>query len=147
VWLDDHRFPAPSPVDRLLAEHRYGADWRTPTRPIVSLGSRQVIASAEMTAAARELLPRIAERDAVLRGLMRNGRSGRWESRAGRSFVRAGLPPEPVRTAVGEPDPALAQARRSLAWTERAIAEYEHPPRLIAVRRLARRLGRLARKL
>lgn len=147
VRLDGLSFPAPSPVDRLLAEHRYGADWRTPTRPIVSLGSRQVTASAEMTAAAHELLPRIAERDAVLRGLMRNGRAGRWDSCAGRWFVRAGLPPESVRAAGDEADPALAHARRSLAWTEQAIDEYEHPPRLIAVRRLTRRLVRLARKL
>jgi hypothetical protein len=147
VQLDRRLFPAPAPVDRLLAEHRYGPDWRTPTRPIVSLGSRQVVASTEMTPAARALLPRIAERDAVLRGLMWDGRSGRWESRAGRWFVRAGLPPEPAPTAGDEVDPALVRARRSLAWTDRAIAEYEHPPQLIAARRLARRLGRLARKL
>jgi hypothetical protein len=147
VRLDGNPFPAPSPVDRLLAEHRYGPDWRTPTRPIVSPGNRQIVPSTEMTAAARELLPRIAERDAVLRGLMWDGRSGRWESRAGRWLVRAGLPPEPAQDAVDEADPALAQARRSLAWTERAIEEYEHPPRLIAARRLARRLVRLARRL
>jgi hypothetical protein len=147
VWLDGRPFPAPSPVDRLLAEHRYGPDWRTPTRPIVSLGSRQVIASAEMTAAARELLPRIAERDAMLRGLMWDGRSSRWESRAGRWFVRAGLPPEPKPADSDDADPALEQARRSLAWTERAIDEFEHPPRLIAAHRLRRRVVRLARKL
>jgi len=148
VELDGRRFPAPSPVDRLLAEHRYGTDWRTPIRPIVSLGNRQIVPSTEMTPAARELLPRIAERDAVLRGLLWNGRSGRvWESRAGRWLVRAGLPLEPARPSPEENDPALVRARRSLAWTEQAIAELERPPRLIAMRRVSRRLVRLARKL
>jgi hypothetical protein len=147
VQLDDHTFPAPAPVDRLLAEHRYGPDWHTPTRPIVSLGNRQVVSSTEMTPAARALLPRIAERDAVLRGLMWNGRSDRFrESRTGRWFVRAGLPLEPAGAAEGA-DPALEQARPSLAWTEQAIAEHERPPRLIAARRLRRRLVRLARRL
>jgi hypothetical protein len=146
VRLNGRAFPAPSPADRLLTEHRYGPDWRTPTRPIVSLATRQIVPSTEMTAAARELLPRIAERDAVLRGLMWSGRSRRWESRAGRWLVRAGLPPTPGHGLDGA-DPALARARLSLAWTERAIVEYEHPPRLIGARRLARRLVRLARKL
>src|SRR5207302_4134359 len=109
---------------------------------------RQIVPSTEMTPAARELLPRIAERDAVLRGLLWNGRSGRvWESRAGRWLVRAGLPLEPARPSPEENDPALVRARRSLAWTEQAIAELERPPRLIAMRRVSRRLVRLARKL
>jgi LicD family len=146
VQLEGRRFPAPSPADRLLAEYRYGPDWRTPTRPIVSAATRQIVPSTEMTAAARELLPRIADRDAVLRALLWNGREGRvWESRAGRWFVRAGLPPEPAPADGGEDDPALAHARRSLAWTEQAIAEYERPPRLIGARRLGRRVVRLAR--
>jgi hypothetical protein len=146
VRLDGRAFPAPCPVNRLLTEHRYGPDWRTPTRPIVSLATRQIVPSAEMTAAARELLPRIAERDAALRGLMWQGRGRRWESRAGRWFVRSGLPLDPAQNEAGEDDPALAQARRSLVWTEQAIAEYEQPPPLIRVRRFGRRLVRLARR-
>ncbi len=148
VRLDGRPFPAPTPVNRLLADHRYGTDWRTPTRPIVSLATRQIVPSAEMTGAARELLPRIAERDAALRGLMRNGRSRRFpDSRAVRWYVRAGLPFEPAPNGTAEDDPALGRARRSLAWAERAIAEYEHPPRLIGARRLGRRLVRLARQV
>ncbi len=146
VHLDGRPLPAPTPVDTLLAEHRYGPDWRTPTRPIVSLATRQIVPSTEMTAEARELLPRIAERDAVLRGLMWDGPSRRFpDSRAVRWFVRAGLPLEPVPNGVAEADRALDHARSSLAWTEQAIAEYEHPPRLIGARRLGRRLVRLAR--
>lgn len=74
-----------------------------------------------------------------------NGRSGRfWQSRAGRWYVRAGLPLEP------RPDAALGphdRAMRSLAWTEQAIGELEQPPRLLGARRLGRRIARLARKL
>ena len=142
VELDGASLPAPSPVDVLLAEHRYGPDWRRPVRPIVSLAARQVVPSEQMTDEARELLPLIAERDAVLRGLLWEGRSGRfWGSSAGRLYVRAGLPLEPKPV-----DGALACARASLAWTEQAIDELERPPRLIGARRMRRRLVRLARR-
>jgi hypothetical protein len=145
VELDGRSYPAPADAERLLAEHRYGPDWRTPTRAIVSLANRVIVPSAEMTDAARELLPRIAERDTVLRGLLWDGRSGRfWQSRAGRWYVRAGLPLEPKPA---DPSDANDRATRSLAWTERSIAELEHPPRLAGARRLARRFVRLARRL
>lgn len=144
VELEGRRLPAPEAAERLLAEHRYGPDWRTPIRPIVSLGSRPVVPAAEMTDAARELLPRIAERDAVLRGLLWNGRKGRlWQSRAARWFVRAGLPLDPP----DEPQPAHERVRRSLDWTEQAIAEIEHPTPGLAARRWSRRAIRLVRRL
>jgi hypothetical protein len=38
VTLYGKQFPAPSPVDELLARHRYGSDWRTPHRPAPSDG-------------------------------------------------------------------------------------------------------------
>jgi len=143
VELAGRWFPAPSPVDLLLAEHRYGPDWRTPVRPIVSLAGRPVVPSEQMTDEARELLPLLGERDAALRGLLWNGRSGRlWESKAGRWYVRAGLPLEPEQA-----DGALDQARASLAWTEHAIGELEDPPRLMGARRTRRRIVRLARKV
>jgi hypothetical protein len=143
VELHGTWFPAPSPVDVLLDEHRYGPDWRTPVRPIVSLATRPVVASEQMTDEARELLPLLGERDAVLRGLLWDGRSGRFsESKAGRWYVRAGLPLEP------EPgEDGLAHARASLDWTEQSIAELERPPRLIGARRMRRRLVRLRRRL
>ena len=99
--------------------------------------------SEQMTDEARELLPLLGERDAVLRGLLWDGRSGRfWESKAGRWYMRAGLPLE------AEPDDSpVAQARASLAWTEQAIQELEQPPTLIGVRRTRRRLVRLGRRL
>jgi len=148
VELDGRSLPAPADAERLLAEHRYGPDWRTPIRPIVSLGNRPVVPADEMTDDARDLLPLIAERDAVLRGLLWNGRKGRvWESRAARWFVRAGLPLEPDEPAPGDPDAALARVRGSLDWTEQAIAELERPPAGIAARRWSRRAIRVARRL
>jgi len=45
------------------------------------------------------------------------------------------------------PDFALARMRRALDWTERAIAELEHPTPLLAARRWSRRTVRLARRL
>ena len=145
VELAGRAFPIPSDAERLLAEHRYGPDWRTPTRAIVSLANRVVVPSAEMTDAARELLPRIADRDTVLRGLLWEHRAGRiWQSRAGRWYVRAGLPLEPrLAPDAGADD----RAARSLAWTEQAIAELERPPRLLGTRRLGRRLVRLSRRV
>ena len=148
VELAGRYLPAPEPAERLLAEHRYGPDWRTPIRPIVSLGNRPVVPAAEMTDSARELLPRIAELDAVLRGLLWSGRKGRlWRSRAVRWLVRAGLPPDPPAPAADEPNPAYERVRRSLAWTEQAIAELEHPTAALAARRWGRRAVRLARRL
>jgi hypothetical protein len=144
VELAGRGLPAPGAAEQLLAEHRYGPDWRTPIRPIVSLGNRPVVPAAEMTDEARELLPQIAERDAVLRGLLWSGRKGRlWQSRAARWFVRAGLPLDPP----DEPEPAYERVRRSLAWTEQAIAELEHPTPGLVVRRWSRRAIRLARRL
>ena len=148
VWLNGRLLPAPADPERLLSEHRYGPDWRTPTRPIVSLATRQVVPSTQMTAPARELLPWLAERDAVLRGLMWKGRSERMrDSRAGRWLVRAGLPPDPAEPGPDEADPALVSAERSLAWTEQAITELEHPTRLLAAKRWQRRAARLARRV
>jgi hypothetical protein len=143
VGLDGRLLPAPGDVEHLLAEHRYGPDWRRPARAIVSLANRVLVPSGEMSDDARELLPQIADRDTVLRGLLWQSRTGRlWQSRAGRWYVRAGLPLEPDPGEGG-----LARARASLAWTEQSIAELERPPRLIAARRMRRRLVRLARKL
>ena len=148
VELDGRCLPAPAAAEQLLSEHRYGPDWRTPIRPIVSLGSRPVVPAAEMTDAARELLPQIADLDAVLRGLLWSRRTGRvWQLRAARWFVRAGLPLEPAEPTPGDPDAALARMRRSLEWTERAIAELEHPSPGLAARRWSRRAVRLARRL
>lgn len=143
VELDGRRLPAPVAAERLLSDHRYGPDWRTPVRPIVSLATRQVVPSAHMTDETRELLPLLAERDAVLRGLLWNGRSGRfWTGRGGRWLVRSGLPFEPAHSGS-----AGGRARRSLDWTERAIAELEHPTPAVAARRWCRRAVRLARRL
>ena len=148
VELHGRRLPAPAHAERLLAEHRYGPDWRTPIRPVVSLGNRPVVLADEMTDATRELLPRVAERDAVLRGLLWNGRTGRvWQSRAARWLVRAGLPLDPPAPAADEPDAAYERVRRSLAWTEQAIAELEHPTPALAARRWSRRVVRLTRRL
>jgi hypothetical protein len=148
VELHGMSLPAPSPVEVLLADHRYGPDWQTPVRPIVSLATKPVVPSEEMTDEARELLPLLGERDAVLRGLLWNGHSGRlWSSRAGSWFLRAGLPLEPEEPGADEPDAVLARTQRSLAWTELAISELEHPTRRLAAARWQRRATRLARRV
>ena len=162
VTLHGRRLPAPSDPHRLLEQHRYGIDYLVPTRPIVSLQARQVIESTDMTDAATALVSLVAERDAHLRGLAR-GRlpfagSRRWDSGPGKFLTRAVLPLRPsdrylhaalVSCATSAGDRAAERLVRSLAWTEQAIDEYEHPPALIGLRRVSRvliRVGRTARR-
>jgi len=162
VTLNGRRLPAPSDPHRLLEQHRYGVDYLIPTRPIVSLPARQVIESAEMTDAAAALVSLVAERDAHLRGIVRGwlpfAGTRRWDSRPGQFLARAVLPLEPdnvyrnaarVSFPPSPGDTATERLVRSLAWTEQAIDEYEHPQPLIGLRRLSRvlvRAGRVARR-
>ena len=135
----------------LKKKKKKNSDWsRTPrgTRPIVSLATRQVVPSTQMTASARELLPWLAERDAVLRGLMWEGRSERMRSsRAGRWLVRAGLPPDPPAPGAGRDRPR-ARRRAELARLDGAgnlrarvpVAPHRGDALAAAGPRLARRL-------
>jgi hypothetical protein len=156
VTLNGRRLPAPSDPHRLLEQHRYGIDYLIPTRPIVSLPARQVIGSTEMTDAAAALVSLVAERDAHLRGVARDrlpfAGSRRWDSGPGRFLTRAVLPLEPdalylnaalVSFAPDPGDTATERLVHSLAWTEQAIDEYEHPSALIGLRRLSRVLIRV----
>ena len=155
VTLHGRQFLAPSPVHDFLREHRYGSDYMTPTRPALTLGLDETIKSAEMTPAATVLLSRIAGRSELLLSLAESHSfllrariveppSGAWGMKW---QLVAGLPLKPGRrhlaaarkASSGDEGPALEKLVASLAWIERSIEEYEHPPRSIRLRRACRR--------
>jgi hypothetical protein len=152
VTLYGQEFPAPSPVHDLLREHRYGPGYMTPTRPIKTLRLDDLISSSEMSPAANEMLPRIAERNERLLNLVDSRsllfRAGLCEAWSGRWMILSGLPLEPTQrhleaarrevTSSEQSRPALEKLVWMLAWTERAIEEYERPPRFLRLRRVYR---------
>jgi hypothetical protein len=104
----DRTMPAPSPVDRLLAEHRYGEDYLTP-RPYFAALDPRVYPGAED--APPEVLARLTETHSRL--AERVTRSRLFRRPHGRDWILAGLP---VEEAEGIAD--------SLALVDRALAEF-----------------------
>ena len=160
VTAHGRNLPAPSPTPDFLREHRYGPDYMTPTRPILALGLDDAIKSSDMTPAATELLPRIALRSERLVDLARSRsllmRKGIVEPAISSWGVKwqlvAGLPLKPEKRHVdsawnhasANDGPAVEKLVVAGAWIERCIEEYESPPRLVRVRRMYRRMVRLA---
>jgi len=159
VTLYGRSFPAPSPVHDFLQEHRYGPDYMTPTRPILALGLDESIKSEDMTPAANDLLPLIARRSErlvslaeshslLLRARIVEPADSAWGMKW---QLVAGLPLKPEKRHLAaawkqasvNDGPAVEKLVASLAWIERAIEEYEHPPRLVRLRRMYRRVARL----
>jgi hypothetical protein len=134
VVLHGRRFPAPSPVDRFLAEHRYGPDFMTPRRPILNTrlygGS---ISFEDLTSSANELLRRIGDAEHRLAEL------SPWSRSQARLKVRwwaGGLPVAAdeervlrIRASIpnGKVSPLVDRLVTSLALLEQAIDEAECP--------------------
>ena len=143
-------YPAPARYDDFLRLHRYGPGYMTPTREIVDgelkrrLGASPHPADAglldEVARMNERLLELVVERSRLARRGFGTPGSGKWK-------VAVGLPLDPapaylaqarerVAAAQDEENEALAW---SLAWVQQSVDEYESPPRLIRLRRLARR--------
>jgi len=160
VPLFGSEFPAPSPVHTFLREHRYGADYMTPKRPVFMSRLHFRIDSPDMSPLVQELLDSIAQHEQRLRYLVRRRsaviRASRWESDSTGWKVWSALPFVPSPRSLEllmdriEPEdrtPIVSNLVHSLAWLASAIDELEHPPRRfpfqVAYRRV-RRLGTVA---
>jgi hypothetical protein len=140
-------FPAPSPVHRLLREHRYGADYMSPRRPVLDYKLVPEISPDAVTPGIAELIDRIAEADARL--LERVSRTRLFRLRRWQEWVAMGLPDsgdednvKRLRRAKPDLDSAdsITEALvRTLALLQRALEEYEE--RGGGIRRARRRLG------
>jgi LicD family protein len=138
VSLNGMRLPAPSPVHRFLAGHRYGPDYMVPTRPILSTWLYPSIGPDQMTPKVKDMLAEIAEKDRRLAEL--NTRSRFSRTRLGSRWQQAGLPPAQTE---GGGD-TVEQLARSTAWLDLAIKEIEKPGLGTRMRRARRRLAAAA---
>ncbi len=150
VSLYNLTFPAPSPVHKFLADHRYGPDYMVPTRPIISVRLYPDIRPEEMTPEIKDMLAAIADKDRRLAAL--NTRSRFSGTRLWTRWRRSALPfvpaAPPQSSASGAPteggDETVAELRRSLAWLDLAIDEIANPSFATRMRRARRRLVRSA---
>ena len=154
VSLHGRPFPAPAPVDEFLREHRYGPGWATPAPPIKSLRLYPNFDIAETTPEIERLIGRIAASEQRL-GQVRS--ESRWSHLRGvELWQKAGLPISAdagrVRAVLaqssGEPRSATVESlARSVALVEQAIEEFEHGSAPLAVRKIGRRVRRVAEVL
>ncbi len=145
VRVGELSLPAPAPVDRFLADHRYGPDFMTPARPILRVWLCPEIQPQEMTPRIKEMLAEISEKDHRLSELSTRGR--RAETRLGRVWRAEAMPLSPPRAAkarlleeipVAERSETVDHLAGSIAWLDRAIEEIERPTPTISARRLGR---------
>jgi hypothetical protein len=149
VVLQGRPFPAPSPVHRFLAEHRYGPDYLTPRPPILNArlyGGN--VAYEELTPRVTALLGDVARAERLLTELSPPSRS---HARLRVRWWAGGLPLEPAPDRVqrlrspipdAEMTPLVGRLVDSLALLEQAIDEREHPRSADPVRRAGRRAAR-----
>lgn len=147
VRLYQRMFPAPQPVDEFLC-HRYGPDYMTPFRGVRS-GSRWFpsLTPEELTPTAAALFERISEYEVLLLDRLYRSRLSRllpWQL----YWVDSALPRVPAKWALAKAQediasadrtPAVETLIRSLALAQQTLAEHDHPPRGITLRRAARR--------
>lgn len=151
VSLHGRRFPAPSPADEFLRDHRYGSGYATPGPRVIS---GKLYPSFDITVTTPEierLIERIAAGERRL-GQLRS--ESRWShSRAVELWQKSGLPtsPDPGRVSAvlaqsggDRPTATIEGFARSVALVEQAIAEQEHGSAGLPFRRAERRMRRIA---
>jgi hypothetical protein len=145
AWLAEEPFPAPSPVETFLAEHRYGPLWRTPVRPMY-FGRAPTLGPEEMTDQVRDLIETLVgvhERLDALTAHHLLGHTENW-----RRWVDAGAPRHPdsaiVDTLVkihGAPTSAVARDLiEQLAVLCQALDEQSAPTPSTVARAYRRRV-------
>ena len=154
VRLHGTTFPAPSPADRFLVEHRFGPDYMTPTRPVRSSRLYPNMRPDQLTPAAERLLDRLVVAEARLRELQTRSRlsqAGLW-----RDWIEMGMPLAPAPRLVeevaatvplDERTPTVEQLTASIAWVEDATGELQRRSPTLFLRRAGRRAVRLGRRL
>ena len=149
VLLYGRPLPAPSPVHRFLADHRYGPDYMTPVRPVQTGALYPNMGPDDMTPAAKRLIERLAERERRLAELTTGSRLSQFSF--WRDWVEAGLPqtaPPEIRAEVASevgPDEwsgPVEQLVASNARLDAAIAELSSRSPRAWARRNARRVSR-----
>jgi hypothetical protein len=156
VVLEGIDLPAPSQVNRFLAEHRYGPGFRTPIRALNNAGWYPKILPAELTPALFSLFQSVERTETQLLNLERR-RVGRLVSLdAYQRWVWSGRPvvPGPERLKSlgrewsGSETPAPAQQLLEvLALLEQAVEEYTSPSARTRAARAGRRTLKLARRM
>jgi hypothetical protein len=154
VTIDGEPFPAPSPVEAFLADHRYGPSFRTPMRPATErVHHLPAIGHDEMTPTVEQLLQEIGRAERTLGRLSfapRGINSPLW-----RRWVDAGLPLTPRAERVERRRTALPPEERGavtdgllefLDLVEQAIEERQDPRPRDAVIRSGRRVARALRR-
>ncbi len=154
VRLHGRTLPAPSPVGRFLAEHRFGPDYMTPTRPVLSSQLYPDIRPEQLTVAVKQLLARLVLAEARLRELTtrsRLSRAGPW-----RRWIDDGRPLSPAPRFVDQVAASVPAQERtatveglvtSIASLEQASEEMQRRSPTLFLRRGGRRLVRLRRRL
>jgi hypothetical protein len=153
VRLGGKPFPAPSPVHRFLAEHRYGPGYMTPIRPVLELERCPPITPEQFAPTVASLLERLADAEARL-GEIRT-RSRLSQLRVWRRLVEAGRPRETdprfvqaVASIVppGEWTPTLEALVNRVADVEQAEYELGHGGVKLRLARMGRRVVRAIHK-
>ena len=154
VKLHGSTFPAPSPVGRFLAEHRFGPDYMTPARPVLSGQLYPDIAPEQLTPAVKTVLARLVLAEARLRELKTRSRlsqAGPW-----RRWIDSGLPSSPPPALVADVLAVVPAQERtatvedlavSIARQEHAIQELQRRSPVRMVRRAVRRGAWLSQRL
>jgi LicD family len=149
VQLYDRPFPAPSPVDRFLVDHRYGPDYLVPTRTAISVWLYPDLEPEEMTPVVKRLLATLTEKDQRLAELSHRAPLSR--ARPVEAWRNAGRPLGPsheylerAQDGVRPPERsgAVEQMIYTIAAFEQAIEELENPRPADPLRRAYRRLVR-----
>ncbi len=152
VWLEGEPFPAPSPTEPFLADHRYGSGWREPRRPVRVPGRAPAIGPDEMTEQVSCLIAAMVEAEEMLDSKTAGHLLGHTEG--WRRWVDSGTPlhaaPAILATLEaqhGSPDSELVrQLLETIAILHEGLAEQSHPTAMTLVRRNRRRLIRVVRR-
>lgn len=155
VLLEGYGLPAPLPVERFLVEHRYGADFRTPMRPVIYRTFYADARPEELTPLLVKLYDAIALKEAELLAQERRRLGRLLGLDVFRRWAESGRPttpaPERLARVRGEWDscgdgPLVERSLESLATLEQAIDELASPSARTRITRIARRGQKLARR-
>lgn len=152
--LEGHRFLAPSPVHDFLEQHRYGPDYLVPLRRPVDRSAAASTSPEELTPSVRAIFAELGLQTRRLHSVRSTALGPARSLRS--SWIDAGRPRRPRRALVAqhlekvpraEQGPLAHELARALALVETERQELEGPSPRDRLRRNARRVSRLVRRL